>query len=62
MIDHFDELLVGEVAVHFNGVPKLFIHVITGYNLRVVLTQFYCQFRVAFYIKLVAKANAGKQK
>ncbi len=62
MVDHFKKLFIAQIAIHFNRIPKLFIHMVAGDNFGVALAQFNGQFRIALYIKLVSLADAGKQE
>ena len=59
MVDHFAKLLFSQCAVQHHGIPKLFIHVVTGSYFRIVFAELYGEFRVALYVELIAKADAG---
>lgn len=52
MVDHFTELLPGQVAIRMHGIPVFLVHVVTGLYLRVTLTQLNSPFGVAFNIEL----------
>jgi len=62
MIYHFAKLPAAECAVHHNGVPKFFVHVVAGNYFGMAFAQFDGQFRVAFYVEPVALADAGEQE
>jgi len=62
MIYHCHNLFVGQIAIHPNRIPQLLVHMIPWCNLGVLFPQFNGKFGVAFYVKLVAQADAGKQE
>ena len=62
MIYHCHNLFVGQIAIHPNRIPQLLVHMIPWCNLGVLVPQFNGKFGVAFYVKLVAQADAGKQE
>lgn len=62
MVDHFVELFGGETAIHANGVPELFIHVVARLYFGVPLAQFNGQLRIALCVEPVALADAGEQE
>jgi hypothetical protein len=48
MVDHFSQLGIRNAGFNLDGVPVLLIHVITGPDLLVAITQIECQIRFAF--------------
>ena len=62
MVYHCGQLFISKVSVHFHRIPQLLVHVITWRNFGMLFTQFNGKFGIAFYVKLVAQANAGQQE
>ena len=52
MIDHIAKLFTGKTAVGADGVPVLFVHVVTGSYFGMAFAKFYCPFRVAFDVEM----------
>jgi hypothetical protein len=51
MINHPAQVAVQNSAVDFDGIPMLFVHVVTWADLLVPVSQFECEIRVAFQIR-----------
>src|SRR4029077_17321327 len=50
MVDHFSQLRVRNTGINLDGVPTLLVHLITGPDLFVTVTQVKRQIRLALYI------------
>lgn len=62
MIDHIAKLFAGKASIGTNGVPVLFVHVITGPNFGMTFAKLYGQFRIAFDVEMRWIGNAGEQE
>jgi len=62
MIDHVAKLFTGKAAVGADGVPVLFVHVVTGPDFGMAFAKLYGQFRIAFDVEMGRIGNAGEQE